>query len=88
MQSTRDPIRLAASWRFAVHVAMVSSALVAAVAIALHEFAHISALLLVFGTVLVSLTIGLSLPPARPARPAWVPRAARSTVRLVAPPEG
>ena len=31
--------------------------------------------------------IGLSLPPARPMRPAWAPRPTVSTVRLVPPPE-
>jgi hypothetical protein len=90
MQSARDPIQLAASWRFAVRVALVASTLMAAVAITLHEFAHVGALPLVFGTALAGLAIGLSLPPARPMRPAWVPRpidAARPTVRLVSPPE-
>jgi uncharacterized membrane protein YczE len=87
MQSARDPIRLAASWRFAVRVAIVASALMAVVAITLHQFAHVGALPLLFGTVLAGLAIGLSLPPARPMRPAWVPRPARSTVRVVSAPE-
>jgi hypothetical protein len=91
MQNSRDPIQLAASWRFAVQVAIVASALMAAVAIALHQVAHVGPLPLLFGTVLAGLAIGMSLPPARPARPTWMPRqsvGARSAVRLVPPPEG
>jgi hypothetical protein len=91
MQNPRDPIQLAASWRFAVQVAIVASALMAAVAIALHQFAHVGPLPLVFGTALAGLAIGVSLPPARPARPTWLPRqtvGTGSTVRLVPPPEG
>jgi hypothetical protein len=90
MQNVRDPIRLAASWRFAVRVALVASTLTSAVAIALHEFAHIGALPLVFGTTLAGLAIGLSLPPARPMRPAWAPQPVDRTlpnVRIIAPPE-
>jgi hypothetical protein len=90
MQSERDPVRLATSWRFAVHVAVVSSAVMTAVAIALHTFAHVGALPLVFGTALAGLAIGVSLPPARPVRPAWAPRPTvrtTRTVRLVPPPE-
>ena len=91
MPNSRDSIRLAASWRFAVHVAMVASALTAAIAITLHQFAHVGALPLVFGTALAGLAIGMSLPPARPARPTWMPGpavSARSSVRLIPPPEG
>jgi hypothetical protein len=87
MQSERDPARLATSWRFVVQVAGVSSAVMAAVAIALRTFAHVGALPLVFGTALSGLAIGLSLPPARPMRPAWAPRPTVRTVRLVPPPE-
>jgi hypothetical protein len=67
----QDRVGLAASWRLAVRVAFVASALTAVVAIALHQFAHVGALPLLFGTVLAGLAIGLSLPPARPLRPAW-----------------
>ncbi len=91
MQNSRDPIQLAASWRFAVHVAIVASVLTAAIAIALHQFAHVGPLPLVFGTALAGLAIGMSLPPARPARPTWIPNPSagiRSSVRLVPPPEG
>jgi hypothetical protein len=86
MQNTRDPIELAASWRFAVQVAFVASALMAAIAIALRQFAHVGPLPLVFGMVLAGLAIGLSLPPARPARPTWM-ASQTSHVRLVPPPE-
>jgi hypothetical protein len=71
ISGAQDPVRLAAAWRLAVRVAFVASALTAVVAIALHEFAHVGALPLVFGTVLAGSAIGLSLPPARPLRPAW-----------------
>lgn len=75
--SPRDPVQLAAAWRLAVRIAFGASLLVAAVAVALHSFAHVGALPLVFGTVLVGLSIGLSLPPARPV----VVRSARATGR-------
>jgi hypothetical protein len=90
MQSSHDPVRLAASWRLAIRVALVASMLTAAVAVALHQFAHVGALPLVFGTALAGLAVGLSLPPARPMRPAWVPQPidrTLPTVRIVSPPE-
>jgi hypothetical protein len=62
------------AWPLVVRVAMVASALAAALGAALYRFAGVSPTPIVLATALLGLFIGLRLPAARPSPPSWLRR--------------
>jgi hypothetical protein len=56
------------AWPLVVRVATAASLLAAALGAALYRFVGVSPTPIIAGTVLVGLSLGLALPPARPSK--------------------